>query len=122
MNRTALFFFKSVILLCLFLFISETSFSQTMSYRELQREKRKEHKKGENYGYGGAALLIGCFAIGMWLKQRQLKRTNKYGTEEFSTNEKFFVNSFMEGLANVIAVALFIGGAILVCMAAVKCN
>lgn len=114
---------KPFIVLCFFLLaISQTSFSQAGAEEYRKNAQIESQKTGRAYGIAAAMCIIGCFAIGIWLKKRQLKRTNKYGTEEFSSTRGYVASEASEGLANVVAVILFIVGIFLVLASITKCN
>ena len=118
----ALFFCNSFVLLCsLLLTTVQPLNAQNWSRQDLQRERIEKQQEGKKYGYGAIAFFAGCFAIGIWLRQRQLSRTNQYGVEVFKQGE-YFQKSIFEGLANLIAVILFAGGLISLITAAIKCN
>lgn len=116
MKQSSLFSLKSIIIGIVLFFSVPMQTLNAQSYSDYQREKRIEQtqikKEKTKAAYIGIAAFIGFCVIGLWLKKRQLVRTNKEGTEIYPGWQQFLSSQFGEGLANIIAVGLFIVAAI----------
>lgn len=112
----------SAALICLFMTVSFESLAQAWGENALRMLEEREKSQGRVFAVLAVLAFAGFIWIGIWLKKQKLRRTNKYGTEMFASEGKFFQKTFSEGVANVAGVFLFICAVFFVFAALVKCN